>query len=282
MVKYFKMLGNVLLYLVIWFLCFKGVSLLFKLVSGTPFHSVLKFLNKQIGIQVILGFGIPILIYMLIFKLKKENFFKFCRFKMMTLKDSLLVLLVTFAGVIFTSHLINTAFFLKYLPEFNQYVVNAISKENLFVIFFTGSIFFTTAEEIIFRGLVFNEMRKCLPLVVVLLTHTLFYMPFQPTTSIAIFAYTNFTVYALVFVFADSLWASIVFQALGAIGLYGFKMLGFDQLIRPLGDGYLISVAIISLIVILIGTFSMKKAPLKEIFSLTTRQSEMTNQDTSV
>lgn len=277
--RYLKMTGNVLLYIGIWFINLKIFGHLVDRAFNSPYKDLMDVLFNQWNFGVIIFFVVPVLINLLIFKIRKGNIIEFCRFKAMTFKETIIVLLVTIAGIIFTLHLINTSFFLKYLPEFDNYVKDAI-KGNLFATFLMAGILLPTCEEILFRGLIFNEMRKCLPVVVVLFLHTLIYMPFQPTASIAVYAYLNFTIYALVFILTDSLWSSIMFEGLGAVGLYATKLLGFDQLVRNWGDPYLITVSLISLILILIGVFSLKKAPLKEIFAIKTGVSKISDKVT--
>ncbi|NLW45729.1 MAG: CPBP family intramembrane metalloprotease, partial [Firmicutes bacterium] len=264
-----KIIGNVLLYIGIWYVNLKFFGYFVDRAFNSPYKDLMDLLFNQWGFGVIIFFVIPVVINLVIFKIRKGNIIEFCRFKAMTLKDTVIVLLVTIAGIIFTLHLINTSFFLKYLPEFDNYVKDAI-KGNLFATFFMTGLLLPTCEEILFRGLIFNEMRKGLPVVVVLFLHILIYMPFQPTVSIAVYAYLNFFIYALVFILTDSLWSSIIFEGLGAVGLYATKLLGFDRVIRNWGDPYLITVSIVSLILILIGVFSLRKAPLKEIFSIKT------------
>jgi len=267
--RYLKIIGNVLLYIGIWYVNLKFFGYFVDRAFNSPYKDLMDLLFNQWGFGVIIFFVIPVVINLVIFKIRKGNIIEFCRFKAMTLKDTVIVLLVTIAGIIFTLHLINTSFFLKYLPEFDNYVKDAI-KGNLFATFFMTGLLLPTCEEILFRGLIFNEMRKGLPVVVVLFLHILIYMPFQPTVSIAVYAYLNFFIYALVFILTDSLWSSIIFEGLGAVGLYATKLLGFDRVIRNWGDPYLITVSIVSLILILIGVFSLRKAPLKEIFSIKT------------
>lgn len=267
--RYLKIIGNVLLYIGIWYVNLKFFGYFVDRAFNSPYKDLMDLLFNQWGFGVIIFFVIPVVINLVIFKIRKGNIIEFCRFKAMTLKDTVIVLLVTIAGIIFTLHLINTSFFLKYLPEFDNYVKDAI-KGNLFATFFMAGLLLPTCEEILFRGLIFNEMRKGLPVVVVLFLHILIYMPFQPTVSIAVYAYLNFFIYALVFILTDSLWSSIIFEGLGAVGLYATKLLGFDRVIRNWGDPYLITVSIVSLILILIGVFSLRKAPLKEIFSIKT------------
>lgn len=267
--RYLKIIGNVLLYIGIWYVNLKFFGYFVDRAFNSPYKDLMDLLFNQWGFGVIIFFVIPVVINLVIFKIRKGNIIEFCRFKAMTLKDTVIVLLVTIAGIIFTLHLINTSFFLKYLPEFDNYVKDAI-KGNLFATFFMAGLLLPTCEEILFRGLIFNEMRKGLPVVVVLFLHILIYMPFQPTVSIAVYAYLNFFIYALFFILTDSLWSSIIFEGLGAVGLYATKLLGFDRVIRNWGDPYLITVSIVSLILILIGVFSLRKAPLKEIFSIKT------------
>lgn len=274
--KYFRMTGNVLLYIGIWFIGLKFFSFLISWLRQTPFKKVLNLLLHQWGFGVIIFFGIPVLIYMLIFKLRKENFFEFCRFKAISLKDTLIIVLITIAGILFTMHLINISSFLKSFPEFDRYVADAI-RGNLFSIILMAGILLPTCEEILFRGLIFNEMRKYLPLVVVLFTHTLIYMPFQPTISIAVYAYLNFTVYALIYILTDSLWGPIIFEALGAVGLYCAKLLGIDLVIRSWGDTYMITAAVVSLILVFVGAYALKKGAWRGIFSLKNGEATVCN-----
>lgn len=169
--------------------------------------------------------------------------------------------------------MINISFVLESVPQFDNYVQNAI-REPLIISVIVAGILYPTIEEIVFRGLIFNEMRKGLPLLVVLLTHHIVYMFMQPNIQVACFAYLNFTVYTLVYIFAESLWAPIIFQVLGAIGLFYTKVLKIDLFIRTLGDVYLISVTIISGIILISLVFLLKNKPLKEIFRFNNNNEE--------
>jgi membrane protease YdiL (CAAX protease family) len=237
-----------------------------KMWANESWRPAMDLLLNKMAFWVVLDLVVPVLIYFLILKLRKENIAEFCRFKKMTKKDTFIVFLLTLGGIVFTSHLINISWFLKNLPEFDEYVKNSL-KSGLFGSLFMIGLVMPACEEVLFRGMIFGEMRRRLPLLAVLLIHTLIYMPFQPTPTIAVYAYFNFTIYALIFIFTGSLWGSIMIQSLGAAGLYCTKLFKLDLMIRGFGDIYLVIMVFVSLFLIIYGTFSLRKASLKEIFS---------------
>lgn len=263
----FKSIGLVLLYLGIfignWVLT--NVFTIEWLYSIFPTRLLDVLLFEEWGLWIVIRFFVPIFIIMLIFKIRKVKFFKFCEFNKMKKSDTVKVLLLSFIGSVFTYHFLNTSFALQYIPQFNEYVQSVVTG-NFFSTFIMHAGFLCLCEELIFRGIVFNELKRAVPLIVVLFVHFLIYMPFNPNLNVAVFAGFNYLIYALVFIFVNSLWGSVIFQCLGAAALYGFQSAGLFTLIRGLGDVYLWTVTIVSLILVLYLVFSLKKAPLKEIF----------------
>ncbi len=265
--RYLKMTGFVILYIGIFFAC----SQLFGWLIGSAYRdpSMVKIMDTLLGewkLWVLLFLGVPLLLYMLVFKIRKMDFFEFCRFRRMSAKDIILACSIGIATSLFTSHFINLSFIVKWIPQFTQYVDDAV-KGNIFAVIILSVVLLMFCEEVLFRGLIFNELRAHVPLVIVLFVHTLFYMPFQPNLQVAGFAYVNFTLYALVYVFCDSLWAPILVQVVGAIGLYGLRLTGMFTVMTDWGDPYLGIVALISLILIIVLTLALKKQPFKNIFA---------------
>lgn len=266
--KYLNIAGNVLLYMGVFFVVSQIFSFLIKIGYETKgLTELLDFLLVEMKLHVVAFFVIPFLIYLLIFRIRKENFSEFCRLKKLSAHDFILVTLIGIAMFIFTSHFINISLILEKVPQYDEYV-SFIETGNPAMSLIMLSIIIPFVEEILFRGLILNEMRKGLPLFLVLLIHPLFYMPFQPNIQVAVFAYINFTIFGLIYIFTGSIWSSILVEVVSAIGLFGMRLLGIEQKLDTMGDPYLITVTVICFVLILFGTFKLKKKNLKEIFSV--------------
>ena len=264
--KYVKMTGFVLLYIGIFFLNMQLFRFLTQLARQVfPKEIVQAVLGKSFG-WIVLFFVVPILLYMLIFQFRRKNFFKFCRFKPLNKRQLIIILFAGISMSLFTIHLINLSFMIKHIPEFKEYI-NVTEGRNPFFALLMMAVILPTCEEILFRGLIFNEMNKCLPTVAVLFLHTLIYMPFQPNLQVACFAYLNFTIFTLIYIFTGSLWSSILVEVVSALCLFGSKILGIEGILEGASDIYLGIVVIVSAALILIATFSLKQKSFKTYFT---------------
>ncbi|MBN2535925.1 MAG: CPBP family intramembrane metalloprotease [Spirochaetales bacterium] len=272
--KYLKMTGFIVLYMTVFFACIRLFSFLIEQGVQTSLKPVIQMLLDEWGVGIVFLFCVPVLIYILIFRIRKKDFIQFCRFKAMKIKNILGVCIIGLATCIFTSHLINLSFIARHIPQFNEYVNDAVRGNLFFTLVMMGTIL-PFCEEILFHGLIFNEMRNHLPLVFVLFGHSLVYMVFQPSPQVAVFAYINYIIYALIFIFTDSLWGPVLTQITGAIGLFSLKLLGAFDIITSWGDVYSGIIILLSGALILFMTFSLKKKPLKEIFSFKRDTSEI-------
>lgn len=221
MKKILRMTGNILVllitYLMMQILVEFGlvVSIAFKAAAkGTRSSSILKLIEnllKQNTSQVIIiAAALSLIIYIVIFSLDKRNMFEECRFHKIRVNH---IILITFLalGIGMTIDGVLTLLPVdKWFPS-HQQVVNSLTGNNSFMLTFiavgiTAPIF----EEILMRGLVFNELRRNINLKLAIVLQALIFGLYHGNVLQFIYATILGIFLALVYVWTNSLWSSIL------------------------------------------------------------------------
>lgn len=165
MKKYFVMVINILKYVVIYFVM--------QILAGfaTMTYYTIKYYNRNIDkeqlqllinqslyISVTFSALITLLIYILLFKNKEESLWGRCKFKTVNFNNALIVMLLSTGAVAITAFMVN-----QFQNKFESY--KTISKSmssgvNTLLGLLCVVIFIPIFEEILFRGLIFNEFKR--------------------------------------------------------------------------------------------------------------------------
>ena len=260
--KYLKMAGNVILYVLILALVAKLIGVFMDVMYASKFRETIDMLNNTIFLHMVLLTIIPVLTYTLIFKFRKESLLKFCKFKKMSSKSLILTLIIGIAMSIFSTHFISISSVVQNFPEFSEYL-GVMEQGTVFTAMLILLPLFPIFEEILFRGLVYNELKKGLPIVAALIIQALLYVPFQPNIPVAVYAFVGFVFYCLVYEWTDSIWGSMLAQLVSLYGIFIVKRSGLMERLSGFSNVYLIGVCIISVGVLLVASYYLSKNRVK-------------------
>jgi membrane protease YdiL (CAAX protease family) len=207
--KYAIMFGNLLVFIGLYFVIISSVVYLWANVL-MPYHPW--FVENTLGYIVLNGaIGFPI--FYLVFRyIYKRNFFKEARFQKM---DRIPVLISIGVGLMAG---IFTAVFAQ-LPLIQS---DDIRFSGLFA-FLNGSTWYVFLgfllvgnlfKETLFRGILFNVLRKALPVTVAIIIQGLLYgtLFFNLNPPLTLFGFLGAVVFVLLYIWFDSIWAPILAQ----------------------------------------------------------------------
>ncbi len=234
-------------YLLIYLLNSKFISLIMNYASETKFKSIVENLNNTVSLEMILNVAIPALIYVLILRLRKINFLAFCRFKAISIKNLMLCISIGISISIFILCFMH----LEYFANNIQAVISFFDRFNngsVFYFIFYNIIVFTIFEEMLFRGLIFNELRKVLPLVPVIFIQAL-PAAFQSDMVLSVFGYASMVIYCLAYICSDSIWGSVAVLYTSHIFVMLTRRAGIDRWLSNLDNSILITGTGISILI---------------------------------
>ncbi|QNU68232.1 CPBP family intramembrane metalloprotease [Ruminiclostridium herbifermentans] len=104
---------------------------------------------------------------------------------------------------------------------------------------FYNIVVFTIFEEMLFRGLIFNELRKVMPLTVAVIIQAL-PAAFQSDMMLSVFGYISMVIYCLAYICSDSIWGSITVLYTSHIFVMLTRRAGIDSYLQSVGDFVLI------------------------------------------
>ena len=164
---------------------------------------------------------ITFFVYMLMLKNKQKNLFRRCKFNGINIRYIPKIILVIAGITLILSSLVS-----EFGDFFNSYYMvqkAVIQSYNSIIAMVSIVIILPIFEEILFRGLVFYELRGKFGVIVTVIIQALIFgiWHFNPLQSV----YTFFAgiVFGVILVFTDSIWGSIIahiiYNLLGALGV---------------------------------------------------------------
>lgn len=214
-----KMVGSVLLYIVVYFLIFTGVSKLWygPLLNNEVIGSWIN--DNGIGI-IILNDIIAIPAFMLlVYLLKKKSIFVVTKFKKISLSQLLICSLIGICMGVFLTNFFKLSF-IQEIPIFEEIMVYLYDTN---ILMFLGFVFIGTCfKEILFRGLIFNDLQKEMYLVVAILIHAVLYgaLFFYFNIPLTLFSILGNIVVVLTYIYTGSIWGAFTAQAFNNFTAY--------------------------------------------------------------
>jgi len=238
MKKYLKMIGNIILYLgsmyFTSFIVVLAIRILINLGVMNKADSRWMFENSGMGLLIIALLTIPL--YLLIFKLKRKSFIDFCEIKPINLRNSILLLAIALCMGVFTTSLTSLPLVLEKFPEANN-MIDVFMGKGSFILGLLSSVLIVPAfEEILFRGLIFNELKKNMALPIAFLIQGTIYALSQPNLIAIIFGFIGGSIFTLSYIWVKSLWAPIILQTSSCFFMMIFRRLGVHQMFRSCGE----------------------------------------------
>ena len=215
MKKYFITIWNVLKFILIY--------LFFQLVAGfimtiyylvkyynstVPSEQLQYLVNKNLYVPMAVSAFFTLIIYIFNLRDKEENFWQRCKFTFVNFNNSLMIILVATGAVAVTSTVVNL---IHDKVESYKTVSNNIS----FGLSTIGGllcviIFIPIFEEILFRGLIFNELKKTINLVLSIIIQALIFGVFHGNLVQGVYTFILGVILSVLYIWLDSIWAPII------------------------------------------------------------------------
>lgn len=215
--NYFRLAINLALYLGMALLVFRATEML-----AAPFPAFKRLLDDNPPVLLIASACVIYLLLALLFRIRgsiaknePRRLLDAIRFRKLNAGEFAGSLAVGFGCALFFFGLMK----LPFLPdriayELNNYV-DVISKSDAFAFAVLGvgavGVLF---EEFYFRGLIFGELRRALPLPAAFVVHALIYAYFQPSLTISFTAFALALLYSYLYAKTASVWSTVTAAAL--------------------------------------------------------------------
>jgi len=241
--KVLTMIGNIALYIGVFY------ALLYLLRSTYNYEATLsfaKFLDRNPAMFMAVLFTLITLVYMLIFRIKawiwpnaERSLFRASGFRKLSASRVLLMVGLGLAGSLFSIGLIVIDDIANQFPSIPFLVDDLIRGDSILYVILGAGLIAPAFEEILFRGLIFGELRRVMPVYVALVLQAAAYAYFQPSAALSVISIGSGLIYGALYLRTGSLWAPILVQntAMGTIFL--FKYIGFYEWYGKLSDALL-------------------------------------------
>lgn len=258
MKRYLKMTGYIVMYLILLFAVLKGVQwVVFNICSKNQSLNDFLWSNKML-----FSFSISIItisLYYFIFKLRNKNMFKVCSFTKISPKNILGISLMGISMCIFTTCFTSIDFIGNTFPQFGEYMDSFFQTKGSFLIFIIMLMVLPMFEEIIFRGVIFNELRSNIPIVTAVLIQALLYGLLQLNPVLGTYAAIGSVIYVLPYIWTKSLWGSILVQDSCILGLYILRKTGIKDMLADTGNVVLILLTLVGIAGIFVAGYFVRK-----------------------
>lgn len=183
--------------------------------SMTDFD-VEKFALGQATYAIIFAAVGSAIIYYLISKLRKENMWKICNFNKIKTKIIIpIVLAGLFLQLLIGMILEYTSKIIKNTQAFDNHadLMNNLLNGNIILSIIAIGIIAPIIEELIFRGLIQNELRKIMPLTAVVVVQAVLFGIYHMNIVQGIYAFVLGVIFSLIVIWFKSIWGSIIMHA---------------------------------------------------------------------
>jgi membrane protease YdiL (CAAX protease family) len=204
------------------------------------------FLNNNVPIWLTSLFLITSVAVAIIFRIKKlilkdryVGIAHMCNFSRLGAPDLLLAGIVGLCCGLFFVCFSALPAVSKALPDLQNYVSNFNTADNFLLVILGLCIVGPLFEETFFRGIIFNTLRRTLPLGVALVVQALIYAAIQPNHTIALLAFFLALVFGLLYYRLKSLWSTIVANAVMNAVIFGAAQFDLYSRLATLGDSIL-------------------------------------------
>ena len=214
--KYLRMLGNVILYFMIYIFTTLLCSLTYGtiyivrnngIVDATELNSLL--LKDQFTIATLAAI-LTFVIYILMFRKKEMNLFQRCKFRKLGLKNYLIVILSSIGLSFFSSGLVNLL--INKFPGYSKSSEAIASSTTSLLGIISVVVIIPIFEEVLFRGLIFNEFKKHLNVIIAIIFQGIIFAVAHGNMLQGIYAFILGVVIAIIYVKTQSIIASMLFH----------------------------------------------------------------------
>jgi membrane protease YdiL (CAAX protease family) len=209
--KYGLMLFNILLFIGIYYVIIE-LTVYFWQYTLMPLHPW--FREHVLGVIVLNDVIALPLLYLTYRYILKRNFFREARFHRMSSGSIFIACTVGLMAGIFTAMFAR----LPYIQS-DQFLFQALFSslnDSAWYVFLAFLLIGNLFKEVLFRALLFNELRKVLPLVIAIILQGLLYgaLFFNFDPPLTLYGFLGAVVFVLLYIWFNSIWAPILAQIL--------------------------------------------------------------------
>jgi CAAX amino terminal protease family. len=226
MKKIFKMIGMILLYFFTYLVAgvmvgiALGIVLVVKYIAGNPGFtskalgdSIQSTISQNTNLILVFTSILSFIFFWVVFVIRKKKFIEECSFSKISIKN---IGLIAVAGI---SYNIFVALLISYAVSFAPVKTLLPGYEKVSVSLFSGNLFWMILgiciivpafEEIFFRSILFNELKKNMPLALAVILQAALFGLFHMNWIQGSYAFILGVVFSLVLVWTRSIWAPIL------------------------------------------------------------------------
>lgn len=263
--KYVKSFGLPLLFIGLTFVIMKLCEYIFY---HSPLHGITGFagiIDKNPHIPAALWYFLTFLLLALFTGIvKKKNIFSYCGFKKISRNEVLIMMYIGAGAFLFNTAFINISFIDKNFPQFDKYLVYNYEHSHILLGILSSIILGPILEEVLFRGLIFKELKNALPLLPAAIISSVLYGILFFDIPLILFCVAAGLLYTFIYVQTNNLVPMYVlhFVATGAV-LFS-RRLGIENLISDIGDIYIIPAFGLSIVIIISGAWLLWREKQKQ------------------
>ncbi|SHH54721.1 CPBP family intramembrane glutamic endopeptidase [Tepidibacter thalassicus] len=214
MKKYLSMTGNIikyyLIYFIITFISQFSIGIIYgiKYYKTLPKSKIVQLIMNNLYLTTGIASIITFFVYILLFKNKEQNLYQRCKFKKISSNNIISIILISII-ISFTSS--NIAIFMSTIFESYKKVSKILltgvsSPLNALCILLILPAF----EEILFRGLIFNELKKNINITASIIIQSLIFAICHGNIVQGIYTFLMGIILALIYNFTNSIYAPIL------------------------------------------------------------------------
>jgi membrane protease YdiL (CAAX protease family) len=186
--------------------------------NGTRTSSIVKLidnvLEQNTSQVIIIAAALSLIIYIVLFSLDKRNLFEECRFHIIRVNQLVPVIFLAFGISMIIDGVLTLVPVDRWFPS-HQQVVSSITASNSFILTFLAvGITAPVFEEILMRGLVYNELKRNINFKLAVVLQAIIFGLYHGNILQFIYATILGIFLAMVYEWTKSLWAPILIHIL--------------------------------------------------------------------
>lgn len=216
MKKYLKMTGLIVLYGGVYYLAQMIVGIISGIVivaqnfdKAQDISFIEQMIMKNMHMILISSIIISLLIYFLIFAIRRINLINYCHISSIKIKNIVLILILGIGlNILFTIINLLTEFY-EFSPEKLEQLSKIIMGNSFFISLLVIGIIVPIFEEILFRGLIFNELRQNVNIWVGIILQAIIFGVYHGNIVQGTYTFILGIVLGLTYIWFNSIWAPI-------------------------------------------------------------------------
>jgi membrane protease YdiL (CAAX protease family) len=215
MKKHLKMIGFVSLYMGVYLIIATLCARLYFMTWGDVVFLGIKLKDNVPLFHLFQDVPIFAAFLLISFLIKRENLFKACNFSKVKLQSVGIIFVLCLAVSFFTASFIKMPWVETGMPKISLLLGGRLLAQPWYQFIIWMPLHCAFFREVLFRGILFNEFKKALPLPIAVIMQGLMqgFLFFQfMELDLVFYGFLGAVIFALVYQWCKSLWASILAQ----------------------------------------------------------------------